>query len=125
VTEGDTAMARRIRDEYLTWSEAVVAHFEGWSREVLGYEPPQVALLHANLLHADALDGLLALYARRGYRFVTLDEALRGPAYARPDPYVGRYGNSWLHRWARGEGREVRWEPGAPAWVLAYHEAGR
>jgi peptidoglycan/xylan/chitin deacetylase (PgdA/CDA1 family) len=125
VAEGDTTMARRLRAEYLTWSEAVVAHFEGWSREVLGYELPQVALLHANLLHADALGDLLAMYTRHGYRFVSLDEALEDPAYARPDPYVGRHGNSWLHRWARGDGREVRWEPDAPDWVTAYYEAGR
>jgi hypothetical protein len=92
---------------------------------VLGYELPQVALLHANLLHADALGDLLAMYTRHGYRFVSLDEALEDPAYARPDPYVGRHGNSWLHRWARGDGREVRWEPDAPDWVTAYYEAGR
>ncbi|HYE95221.1 MAG TPA: polysaccharide deacetylase family protein [Rubricoccaceae bacterium] len=120
---GDSTTARRIRAEYLTWSEAVVEHFEGWSREVVGYELPQIALLHANLLHADAAGDLFAMYARRGYRFVTLDEALRDPAYARPDPYVGRYGNSWLHRWARGVGREVRWEPDAPDWVVAYYRA--
>ncbi|MDX1421419.1 MAG: polysaccharide deacetylase family protein [Rubricoccaceae bacterium] len=125
VAEADTAMARRIRTEYLTWSEDVVAHFEGWSREVLGYEPPQVALLHANLLHADALGDLLAMYRRRGYRFVSLDEALRDPAYRQPDPYVGRYGNSWLHRWARGQGLAVRWEPDAPDWVMAYSRGGR
>ena len=41
-----------------------------------------------------------------------------------PDPYVGRYGNSWLHRWARGAGMEVRWEPDAPDWVTAYYEGG-
>lgn len=124
VAAGDSAMARRIRAEYVAWSEAVVAHFEGWSREVLGYELPQTALLHANLLHADALGDLLAMYRRRGYRFVSLDEAMEDPAYARPDPYVGRYGNSWLHRWARGAGMEVRWEPDAPDWVQAYYEGG-
>jgi peptidoglycan/xylan/chitin deacetylase (PgdA/CDA1 family) len=125
VAEADTATAQRLRTEYVAWTEAVVAHFEGWSREVLGYELPQVALLHANLLNADTIGELAAMFARRGYRFVSLEEALRDPVYARPDPYVGRYGNSWLHRWARGEGREVRWEPGAPDWVTAYYEAGR
>lgn len=125
VAEEDTAMARRIRTEYLDWTEDVVTHFEGWSREVLGYELPQVALLHANLLNADAVGELAALFARRGYRFVSLDEALQDPAYRQPDPYVGRYGNSWLHRWARGQGLAVRWEPDAPDWVTAYYQAGR
>ena len=116
----DTVAARRIRESYVPWTEDVVAHFEGWGREVLGYEPPQVLLLHANLLNADTLPALLAMFTRRGYRFVSLQEALNDPAYARPDTFVGRYGSSWLHRWARADGREVRWEPDAPDWVQEY-----
>ena len=116
----DEATRARLRETYLAWFEAVVAHYEGWSREVLGYEPPQILLLHANLLNADAFGDLAAIFRRRGYRFVSLGEALSDPAYGRPDLYVGRYGSSWLHRWARGDGREVRWEPGAPDWVGAY-----
>ncbi len=125
VGAGDTAMARRIREAYVPWFETIAEHYEGWSREVLGYELPQTLLIHASLLNAATLGDLLAMFERRGYRFVTLDEAMRDPAYARPDPFVGRYGSSWLNRWARGDGREVRWEPGAPDWVTAYYEAGR
>src|SRR5690606_22970894 len=106
VAEGDTVTARRIRDTYLGWFDDVVAHYEGWSREVVGHEPPQVLLLHANRLNADTLGDLIGLFERRGYRFVSLDAALADPAYARPDPFVGRYGSSWLHRWARGQGME-------------------
>ena len=118
---GDAATARRVREAYLDWFEAVFAHYEGWATEVLGYEPPQVLLLHASLLNAVAFGALAARLERRGYRFVSLDEALADPAYRRPDPFVGRYGSSWLHRWARDAGREVRWEPDAPDWVTAYY----
>ena len=121
---GDTTMAERIREAYVPWFESVVAHDEGVSREVLGYELPQILLIHANLLNAATLGDLLAMFERRGYRFVTLDEALADPAYRRPDPHVGRYGWSWLHRWGRGDGREINWEPDAPDWVTAYFEAG-
>ena len=85
---------------------------------------PQVLLIHANLLNAEALPDLLEMFRRRGYRFVSLAEALADPAYERPDTFVGRYGSSWLHRWARVDGREVRWEPDAPAWVSEYLDAG-
>jgi len=118
---GDAAsMQRRIETAYIEWLKTVVAHFEAWSVEVLGYEVPQVLLLHANQLNAVTFDDIAAIFARRGYHFITLDEALEDPAYAQPDPYVGRYGNSWLHRWAQGNGREVRWEPDAPDWISAY-----
>ncbi len=113
----DTAGARRVLEAYVPWFEQVIAHYEGWSREVIGYEPPQILLLHVNLLNAEALPALLAMLTLRGYRFISLREALDDPAYARVDTSVGRYGSSWLHRWARADGREVRWEPGAPEWV--------
>jgi len=117
VAAGDTAGAQRVLAAYVPWFEEVVAHFEGWSIDVLGHEPPQVLLLHVNLLNAEALPALLAMLQRRGYRFVSLAEALAALAYAREDTFVGRFGSSWLHRWARAEPREVRWEPDAPDWV--------
>lgn len=120
LTRGDTETAARIRSEYLDWFGAVFTHFEAWSIKVLGYEPPQVLLLHANLLNADAFGDLAARIEARGYRFVTLGEALADPAYDQPDPYIGEWGISWLHRWARGQGLEVEWEPDAPEWVNAY-----
>lgn len=122
LSNGDAVNAERIRRTFLEWFDAVIAHYESWSREVVGYELPQVHLLHANRLNADTLDEQIAMFERRGYRFITLDEALDDPAYAQPDPHVGQYGSSWLHRWARGQGREVQWEPDAPDWVRAYYQ---
>ena len=58
----------------------------------------------------------------RGYRIVALDEALRDPAYARPDGYTGAYGPSWIHRWAMAAGAPglaYAGEPRTPPWVLA------
>ena len=64
----------------------------------------------------------LAGVQRRGYRVVTLDEAMRDPAYARgEDGYNGRYGPSWLHRWAMAEKKPKDFyagEPEVPGWVL-------
>jgi peptidoglycan/xylan/chitin deacetylase (PgdA/CDA1 family) len=120
----DEATQRRLVEAYIPWFEEVTAHFEDWSREVVGREVPQVLLIHANLLNAAALPELLEMFRRRGYRFVSLAEAMSDPAYDRADTFVGRYGSSWLHRWARADGREVRWEPDAPAWVSDYLEAG-
>jgi hypothetical protein len=68
---------------------------------------------------------LIAATRRRGYRFVTLDEALQDPAYARPDGYNGRFGPSWLHRWAMAEKKPKQFyagEPVVPRWVLALAE---
>lgn len=111
---------RRIETTYVEWLDSVVAHFETWSVEVVGYEIAQVLLLHANEINAATFGDIAALFVRRGYRFITLEEALRDPGYAQPDPYVGEWGISWLHRWARGKGLEVQWEPDAPEWIADF-----
>ena len=120
---GDTEGMERIGTAYVDYLEATFAHFEAWSSEVLGYEPPQVLLVHANLLNADYFAAVADRLRKRGYRFVTLDEAMEDPVYGQPNGYVGESGPSWLHRWALDEGLKVKWEPDAPQWVWDLYEA--
>lgn len=122
--QSDTDRMERIGMAYVAFMDSVTAHFEAWSAKVLGYELPQVLLLHANLLNADYFAEVAAMLERRGYRFVTLDEALTDPAYARPDSYIETRGLSWLHRWALGDGKEVVMEPSAPAWIWDLYRNG-
>lgn len=42
----------------------------------------QILLLHANLLNSYCLDDILRMYKDRGYRFISLEEALSNPAPA-------------------------------------------
>lgn len=107
----------RVAREYVPYMESIVAFFEARAVEVVGREIPQVLLLHANQLNADMAPALLEMFRRRGYRFVTLDEALADEAYALPDDYAGRGGFSWLHRWSRTKGLKPKGEPEPPAWV--------
>jgi peptidoglycan-N-acetylglucosamine deacetylase len=107
----------RARQEYVPYMESVVAFFEDRAVEVVGREFPQILLLHANQLNADLMPELLAMFRRRGYTFVSLDQALADEAYALPDGYVGRGGFSWIHRWSQTKGLPPRGEPDPAAWV--------
>lgn len=120
---GDRALATRLADDYLRYMETVFAFIEGVSRGLLGREIPQVLLLHANALNADRFPALAAMMTGRGYRFVTLDEALRDEAYRRPDTYVGPWGISWLHHWEITDGRKRSPSPDPPDWVTKAYEA--
>jgi peptidoglycan/xylan/chitin deacetylase (PgdA/CDA1 family) len=111
------AFRERVAREYLPYMESIVAFFEARAVEVVGREIPQVLLLHANQLNADMAPALLEMFRRRGYRFVTLDEALEDDAYALPETYAGRGGFSWMHRWSRTKGLTPKGEPEPPAWV--------
>lgn len=123
-TLGDADLMRRIGEAYVAHMTTVLDFFEPYSAELAdGREPAQVLLLHANSLNQAFYPRIHALFLARGYRFVTLEEALADPVYAHPDAYVRANGISWLHRWTHTEGRPIRWEPEPPAWIVAANKA--
>jgi peptidoglycan/xylan/chitin deacetylase (PgdA/CDA1 family) len=124
-TQADTperaALLERLRLGYVPYMLNKLDYYERQSQALLGYALPQILLLHANELNAEAYAELIAGIKRRGYRFITLEETMRDPAYTREDGYHGRYGPSWLHRWAMAEKRPKDFyagEPQVPQWVL-------
>ncbi|HYC88470.1 MAG TPA: polysaccharide deacetylase family protein [Thermoanaerobaculia bacterium] len=119
----DAATKQKLAADYIRYMDSVFAFYEQFSRDTLGYEPPQVLLLHDNQINADHLDALVAMVKRRGYRAVSIDEALRDPVYARRDAYVGRRGLSWIHRWALDAGKPAPMQPDVPAWVMELYRA--
>ena len=108
----------RVKREYVPYMESIVSFFEGRSVEVVGREVPQILLIHASQLNADLMPELLAMFRRRGYRFVSLDRALADKAYRLPEEYAGRGGFSWIHRWSMTKGMAPKGEPEPAAWVL-------
>lgn len=116
------ATLAQLRKGYVPYMLNKLDYYERQSQALLGYALPQVWLMHANELNAATFAELVAATRRRGYRFITLEEAMRDPAYARgAEGYNGRYGPSWLHRWAMAEGKPKDFyagEPVVPAWVM-------
>jgi peptidoglycan/xylan/chitin deacetylase (PgdA/CDA1 family) len=113
----------RVRQEYLPYMESVVAFFEERGVEVVGRDFPEILLIHASELNADAMPELLAMFRRRGYVFVPLDIALSDDAYRLADGYAGTGGFSWIHRWSRTKGMPAKGEPEPPSWVTKAYEA--
>ncbi|MCU1238186.1 MAG: polysaccharide deacetylase [Candidatus Solibacter sp.] len=110
-------LAARVRAAYLAYMDSIFAFFEQRGREVVGRDFPQTLLIHASQLNADAMPDLLAMMRRRGYRFVSLDDALKDDAYRLPDEYFGTGGFSWIHRWSKTKGMPPKGEPDEPAWI--------
>jgi hypothetical protein len=75
-------------------------------------------LIHANQLEADHISELFDLFRKRGYRFITLEDALSDPAYSLPDTYVGEEGTGWIDHWAITMGKPPQSGPEFPQWVL-------
>jgi peptidoglycan/xylan/chitin deacetylase (PgdA/CDA1 family) len=116
----DGELAKRLRAAYLDFTFAATEFAERISPQIFGREIPQTLLIHANDLNADCLDEMLRRLAARGYRFVSLDEAMADAAYQTKDTYVTKAGPSWLWRWMKSKGMNVSFkdDPDPPKWVM-------
>jgi peptidoglycan/xylan/chitin deacetylase (PgdA/CDA1 family) len=115
---GDTKLQDDLVHSYLSYSDSVFAYSEQLAKQTMGYEPKQILLLHGNQLEADHIAELLDVMRKRGYRFVSLQEALGDQAYGLPDTYVGEEGTGWLEHWAITMGKPPQGAPEFPQWVI-------
>lgn len=76
--------------------DAAFARAELKSREVLGYDLPQVLLIHCSEMNAITLRRTIQRIRERGYAFVSLEEAMTDPAYHLPGIPPGGLGNGGL-----------------------------
>jgi peptidoglycan/xylan/chitin deacetylase (PgdA/CDA1 family) len=120
IEKKDKKLAAKTKKEYFAYVDTVLGYFEGMSQDLFGRQIPQVLLLHDSELNVETLDALLAKIEQRGYRFVSLEEALADPAYSTPDQYIGPEGISWLNRWkiAFGKPPDYQHNPDPPKWVI-------
>jgi peptidoglycan-N-acetylglucosamine deacetylase len=114
---GDGELQQKVVSSYLEHAAAEFDYDEKLSKDLFGYEPKQILLLHANWLESDHLGELLDLLRKRGYRFISLEDALGDGAYSSPDEYVGE-GTGWLDHWAITRGKPPLGEPIFPQWVI-------
>jgi peptidoglycan-N-acetylglucosamine deacetylase len=120
---GDAALQQEIVSSYLAYTEVVFAYYEQLSKQIVGYEPKQILLLHGNWLEAEHIGELADLIRKRGYRFITLEDALSDQAYSLPDTYVSEEGRSWLDHWAITAGKPLQKYPTVPAPIMERYEA--
>ena len=117
-TRGDAGLQQELVKSYLSYHDTVCAYTEKLAVQTIGYEPKHILLLHASQLEADHIGELLDVLRKRGYRFITLDDALDDAAYGLPDMYVGEEGTGWLDHWAITMGKPPQGAPVFPQWVI-------
>jgi hypothetical protein len=120
LAQNDKKTAKKLRHEYLAYTSSEIDCYAALNKQVLGYEPPQVMLLHDNHLNADVIDSLLELFVRKNYKFVSLATAESDPTYSIPDTFITQYGMMWGYRWAKEKNVKVdgSLEPEPAQWIL-------
>lgn len=68
----------QFKKGYLAYIWKQTLRAEKNAHKVEGQPVKQILLLHANLLNSLCLEDIIALYRQNGYKFITLDEALKG-----------------------------------------------
>jgi hypothetical protein len=109
IDHGDTARAAQLRREYLAYTQEMIAWYREASKAVFGRDIAYVMLLHATRLNADSIDDLAALFKTARLKPVSLDRAMRDPAYRTPDRYAKGDGIDWMERFGLTLNKALPW----------------
>jgi peptidoglycan/xylan/chitin deacetylase (PgdA/CDA1 family) len=112
--ENDKARLKRVSDEYLKYVGIRFDYSEKITNELFGRPIKHILLIHSNELNADNFDALMNVIKDKGYRFITLEQALQDPVYQFPDKYNGT--SDWLSIWAFSKGRNLN-PPAPPGFI--------
>lgn len=127
----DDAIARRdpervakIKSAYLDYTEASILWSQKAAHALFNRDFSFVFLLHVTRLNADCFEEIAAMLKAHHLHVISLERAMRDPAYSLPDAYVGKEGINWLERWSTSLHKELPWESYAepPAWVHAEYD---
>ncbi len=125
---GLVAEAAQIRERYIQFSIQELGYMDYVAESIGARAMSHIFLCHDNTLNRDAMSALLAAFRSKGYRFVSLTEALRDPHYKRPLAYHGKAGISWIYRWVASPAQRKafqRAEPGIDDLMEEYRKLQR
>ena len=110
-----------IATSYLEYMQKKIDYYESMSIKLFNRNIKQILLIHANALNADNLDALAMMYERKNYEFISLSDALKDEAYLTKNTVYGRWGISWLDRWAMSMGKKGDFfedDPSTPDYIM-------
>jgi hypothetical protein len=117
--DNDVNTMNEVRTDFVNYMSKMFDHYEAYSKEMFGRDIPQTMVLTPSRLVADSADELFGMIRDRGYRFVSMDDALADDAYKTPENMFGEFGNSWFERWTYSQGKKLRDEPAVDAQIYS------
>ncbi len=97
--QGKKKDAKRIANAYVDYTLSLFDYFETIADTMFHRPIKHIYLCHDNPLNADYLPLLMDKLQSKNYSFISLDEAMKDPAYQNKEYYKGKWGFSWLYRW--------------------------
>ncbi len=93
VTKKDEGALQQLHDTYLATAAKDAEAYRALAKELYGHDVPYVLLMHVGAFDARMLPELIAQFRKRGFTFVSLEQALADPVY-REDPKVATPGGT-------------------------------
>lgn len=109
--DNDLGTMTAVRVDFINYMSKMFDHYEAYSQEMFGRDVSQTMVLTPSRLVADSFDDLFGMILKRGYKFVTMEDAQADEAYRTQEDFVGPSGISWFERWSMKQGKRLRDEP--------------
>jgi len=119
IDHDDKPRARRIRAAYLAYTHEMIDWYRAASHALFGRDIAYVMLLHDTRLNADSIEAFAAMLRKERLKPVSIDTAMRDPAYRTPDHYDKPDGIDWMERFAETRNKALPWDSfhDVPKWV--------
>lgn len=109
--DNDLNTMKEIRAAFIDHMTQMLELYETYSGKMFGRDIAQTMVLTPSRLVTDSADELFGMIQRRGYTFVSMDEAQADEAYKTEEHFAGDAGISWFERWAMNKGMPLLDEP--------------
>jgi peptidoglycan/xylan/chitin deacetylase (PgdA/CDA1 family) len=103
--QGDEVLLRRVGEEYVKFAAQRFDYSDQVAQELFGRSIKHIVLMHANELTAENLDALATVLKSKGYKFISVEEALQDPVYQMPEKYFSA--SDRLGHWAFNQGKKL------------------
>ena len=123
--DNDISTMNDVRAEFVKYMSKMFDHYEAYSNEMFGRDINQTMVLTSSRLVADSADDLFGMIEKRGYQFVSMEEALKDEAYQTPENFYGKSGISWFERWQMAKGKKLLDEPEVSDYVQKIWDESR
>ncbi|MET0753260.1 MAG: M56 family metallopeptidase, partial [Pyrinomonadaceae bacterium] len=87
--DNDIGTMTEIRVAFIKYMSQMFDHYEAYSQEMFGRDIAQTMVLTPSRLVADSSDDLFGMIEKRGYSYVSMEEALSDDAYKTQENFSG------------------------------------
>ncbi len=116
----DSALMKKIGHDFVDYIGRKIKYYEKQCLALFGRNVNHILLLHASKMNADYADSFAAMLKENQYHFISMDQALTDEAYLSPITVYGKWGISWIDKWALSKGKKgefFRDEPSTPEYI--------